>query len=37
VNTRSVERWKRYEPWLGELLELREVAHPDLDRASVTR
>ncbi len=25
----SVERWKRFEPWLGELLELRGVVHPD--------
>jgi tetratricopeptide (TPR) repeat protein len=28
VNTASVDRWKRYEPWLGELLELRDLTHP---------
>ena len=28
VNTSSVERWRRYEPWLGELLELGSVVHP---------
>jgi hypothetical protein len=25
VNTGSVERWRRYEPWLGRLLELRDA------------
>lgn len=24
----SVERWRRYEPWLGELLELKDLRHP---------
>jgi tetratricopeptide (TPR) repeat protein len=28
VNNASVERWRRYEPWLGELLELKDVSHP---------
>jgi tetratricopeptide (TPR) repeat protein len=28
VNTNSVARWKRYEPWLGELGELIEMSHP---------
>ena len=28
VNSASVERWRRYEPWLGELLELSDVRHP---------
>jgi len=28
VNTDSVEKWRRYEPWLGRLLELKDVAHP---------
>lgn len=26
----SVERWRRYEPWLGDFAELKEVAHPPL-------
>lgn len=28
VNAASVDRWRRYEPWLGELLELADVRHP---------
>jgi tetratricopeptide (TPR) repeat protein len=28
VNTESVERWRRYEPWLGKLAELKDVHHP---------
>ena len=28
VNTASVERWRKYEPWLGQLLELRDLEHP---------
>jgi hypothetical protein len=28
VNAASVERWRRYEPWLGALLKLRDVKHP---------
>jgi tetratricopeptide (TPR) repeat protein len=28
VNTASVERWRKFEPWLGELLELRDLKHP---------
>jgi tetratricopeptide (TPR) repeat protein len=28
VNTASVDRWKRYESWLGKLLELRGAKHP---------
>ena len=28
VNTASVERWRKYEPWLGQLLELKELKHP---------
>ncbi len=24
----SIDRWRRYEPWLGALLDLRDVAHP---------
>lgn len=32
VNTASVERWRRYEPWLGKLLELKDVAHPPVQR-----
>ena len=28
VNTASVERWRRYEPWLGKLLELKDLSHP---------
>lgn len=28
VNTASVERWRKYEPWLGQLLELRDLKHP---------
>jgi tetratricopeptide (TPR) repeat protein len=30
INTGSVERWRRFEPWLGELKELADVAHPEL-------
>jgi hypothetical protein len=26
VNANSVERWRRYEPWLGKLLELQDLA-----------
>jgi tetratricopeptide (TPR) repeat protein len=26
----SENRWKKYEPWLGELLELRDVSHPPI-------
>jgi tetratricopeptide (TPR) repeat protein len=29
VNVASVERWRRYEPWLGKLLELKNVTHPE--------
>ncbi len=28
VYSSSVERWRNYEPWLGGLLELRDVIHP---------
>ena len=28
VNTASVERWRKVEPWLGKLLELKDVRHP---------
>jgi len=28
VNARSVARWRRFEPWLGEFLELKDVRHP---------
>ncbi len=28
VYSSSIERWRRYEPWLGGLLELRDVTHP---------
>ena len=28
VNTGSVERWLRYEPWLGKLRELKDLSHP---------
>lgn len=28
VNTGSVARWRRYEPWLGRLLDLKDAAHP---------
>jgi hypothetical protein len=28
VNAASVDRWRKYEPWLGGLLELRDLAHP---------
>jgi len=28
VNSRSVGKWRRYEPWLGELMELAKVSHP---------
>lgn len=28
VNTASVERWRKYEPWLGQLLELKDLQHP---------
>ena len=34
VNTASVERWRKYEPWLGKLLELKDVKHPEPVRAS---
>ena len=27
----SVERWKRYEPWLGALLDLKGIAHPPIE------
>jgi tetratricopeptide (TPR) repeat protein len=30
IYTTSVERWRRYEPWLGGLLKLRDVQHPSL-------
>jgi len=30
----SVQRWKRYEPWLGALLDLKNVSHPPAHRAS---
>jgi len=30
VNAASVERWRRYEPWLGKLSELKDVAHPPI-------
>jgi hypothetical protein len=33
VNAASVERWRRYEPWLGGLLELKDLTHPDPLRA----
>jgi tetratricopeptide (TPR) repeat protein len=33
VNTSSVERWRRYEPWLGKLLELKELSHPPIDHS----
>ncbi len=33
VNTASVERWRKFEPWLGKLLELRSITHP-VSRAS---
>ena len=36
VNTASVERWKRYEPWLGQLLELKELKHPPVGRRQPT-
>ncbi len=26
INRASVARWRRYEPWLGELLELQDLA-----------
>ncbi|HEY3782646.1 MAG TPA: sulfotransferase [Fimbriimonadaceae bacterium] len=28
VNAASVERWRKYEPWLGKLLALKDVSHP---------
>ncbi|CAN5719708.1 sulfotransferase [soil metagenome] len=31
VNAASVERWRRYEPWLGKLLELKDATHPRRD------
>ena len=30
VYSSSVERWRKYEPWLGALLDLRDVAHPPI-------
>lgn len=29
VNSASVERWRKYEPWLGRLLDLKDVRHPE--------
>ena len=28
VSTASVDRWRRYEPWLGKLAELKSMGHP---------
>jgi tetratricopeptide (TPR) repeat protein len=33
VSAASVERWRHYEPWLKELLDLRNVTHPPVGRA----
>jgi tetratricopeptide (TPR) repeat protein len=30
VNAGSVERWRRYEPWLGQLKDLRGLEHPKI-------
>jgi len=32
VNTRSVDRWRRFEPWLGRLKDLSEATHPSTFR-----
>lgn len=33
----SVERWRRYEPWLGALLDLKNVSHPMICRRERAR
>ena len=30
INAASVERWRKYEPWLGRLLDLKDLQHPKL-------
>jgi hypothetical protein len=32
VYTTSVEKWRNYEPWLGGLLDLSDVKHPEPTR-----
>lgn len=36
IYTTSVEKWRNYEPWLGDLLELKDVKHP-APRSPVSR
>jgi len=34
IYSSSVEKWRKYEPWLGALVELRDVKHPPIIRAN---